>query len=144
MNRIDIDRPTTIRKHKDSGMYVYMYKDEPGVYLSQHGDVLPEKIGALVGFDVKRLAKERDRREKMAEFSAKVSKELALAEASDEPDIVATRGDYSVIALPGGHANVVSGSAGKLNQTPLSMPLAMELLGALAGEEESDDGGKTA
>jgi hypothetical protein len=143
MAKIDLDRGVTIRKHKDSGMYIYMYKDTPGVYLSQHGDVLPDKLAQLVGFDTGRLSKERDKREKMAAFSAKVTKELALAEASDAPEVIVTRGDYSVIALPGGRANVVSGSAGKLNQTPLTRDLAMELLGALAGEED-DHGSETA
>lgn len=141
--KIDLDRGVSIRKHKDTGMYVYMYKDEPGVYRSQHGDVLPERVGELVGFDVSRLSKEREKREKLAQFASRINEELALAEASDAPEVIATRGDYSVIALPGGRANVVSGDAGKLNKTPLTLPLAMELLGALAGEED-ENGSETA
>lgn len=59
---LDRNRPMTVCEGPN-GERVSMYKDEPGVYYGEDGQPLSEAVAERAGFDVRSLARERQRRE---------------------------------------------------------------------------------
>lgn len=75
---------------------VFMYKTDPGIYYSANGIRVSETMAARAGFDVKRLAQEKEKREKVKEFEAKYNAQL-----KDETRVtVAKRGQFALVRLP--------------------------------------------
>lgn len=97
---IDYDRPTIIKTDNGSNMDVFMYKDDPGVYLNAFGKPVPESIAEKAGFDIARYSKQRIRKQRLAAASAAVNAELDLDEEDfRKPTTVATFGNYLVVKL---------------------------------------------
>ena len=145
MATIDVDRGVTIKQivrfdkanpnkfvpdPTYGGMTVYMYKDEPGKYYDVHGRLLPEGMAEKAGFDVKSLAKQRHRREKLKEFDDRLAQELALE--MGEEVILKEAGDWKVVALPMERAKVIDKESGEaITQVPMTRPEAIALLDSL-------------
>lgn len=131
---IDVNRGVEIRKERASGIKVYMYINEPGVYLNEHGKPMTEEFAERAGFEVGTHAKQKLKRERMAEFMSKLEIELELANSTEEEKILVQRGGFKVVAKPLGHADVVEIETGdRMNpDAPLNEQEAMMLLEALA------------
>lgn len=133
---IDLNRGVTIRRHGASGMQVYMYKDDPGTYLDAYGDEVDEKLATQAGYDVVTLAKERDRKARIAEEIAKIN---AAYGTVDGGDIAFEKAGFKAVALMGeGQYQVVSPEGNPLTDKSLTLAEAKKVVEAAAKEEKSD------
>ena len=130
--KINLDRGVVVSRQKveQGGVYVYMYMDEPGIYLNEHGHKVSESFAASVGLDVAKYAKERIRRDKMAEYKKQVEAELALVDVETEVVLKEVNG-FKLIELPAGRANVKDADGELINTTPIPLYDAEVLLKAL-------------
>lgn len=131
MSEIDVDRGVVSRVNRESGVRVYMYFDKPGYYYDEHEHALSEAFAEAAGFPVKEHAKDRYKREKMAEFSAQVSASLAAAEEAEEKEVIDSKGEYRILAMPYGQAIVVDDVGNRLTALPVPLMAARGLLDAL-------------
>lgn len=92
---IDLNRGVTSRRQRADTPWIHMYKDQPGVYYEESGDLMEgddalEKAAAA-GFDVVEHAKAKRRtellEEQRAEIEARVEKEFTEKIKAAEGDI---------------------------------------------------------
>lgn len=135
MNRINLDRGVVKRIQPRSGMGIYMYKDQPGVYLTADASPVPDKLAAEAGFDVSRLAREKLRKERMAEVMKRLE-----AEFGDEPEkVVFEKEGFKVASEGQGVYAVYSPDDNRLTDKPLTKKDAVSLVKQLAKMELSDE-----
>lgn len=116
--KIDYDRGVIIKTHAASGMSVYMYLDQPGVYLDAYERPVSEKLAIEAGYDVQVYGKERIKRERMAQAMLAIEQELADADAQ-EAKIVSDIAGYKLVDIGLGRFNVVDPDDNVLNVIPL-------------------------
>ncbi len=124
---IDVNRGVMIKKHP-LGFLVYMYMDQPGVFLNAFGKEVPSEIAKQAHFDVAVLEKQKLKRERMAAAMTSIELELELANESDEQVILWERGGYKVVEMPLGNAFVYDDEGNKLNPMPIPRQEAKVLL----------------
>lgn len=128
---IDLNRGVEVRKHKLSGMHVYMYRDTPGVYLNAFAKEVPDSLAKEAGFPVQEYARKRVAKERMAKAMTAIEAELAVP-AEDRP-VLAERGGYKVVGLGLGRAHLTDEDGNALTQEPVAADYALKLLEELAG-----------
>lgn len=128
---IDLNRGVTIRYHP-SGMAVYMYKAEPGVFYNAFAVEVTAKVAAQAGFNTNTLLKERQKRDRIAHAHAAIEREFAGAHESRE---VLERAGYKVFHVGLGNHDLVDPEGNKLNPVPLPEEATMRLLDALCPPE---------
>lgn len=128
---IDLNRGVEVRKHKASGMSVYMYRDTPGVYLNAFAKEVPEKLAAEAGFPIKEYAKRRTAKERLANAMDAIEAELAIT--GETRKILASRGGYEVLAVGLGRARILDDDGNSLTEEPMAEDYALKLLTELAG-----------
>lgn len=136
---IDLDRGVMIKRHTASGVYVYMYMDEPGVYLNAFGKTVPESMAKLVGYDVVNLGKKRLRKERMAAAMTAIDAELNGVEEDENYEalnIIKEGGGFKVIAMPLGNAKVIDENGGEMTPRPIPQAEAIVLFEHLVPENE--------
>lgn len=131
---IDVNRGVEIRRERSTGVRVYMYVSEPGVYLNAFGKPIAESFAAKAGFPVEQYARARTAREKIADFTRKMQDEMNVENLTENRKVLASRGGYTVYEMPYGNAVVVSDEGDNLTPTPIAKAQAMELLEALVPE----------
>lgn len=132
----DLNRGVLITRHA-SGMYVGMYFDAPGQYVSELGTEVPEKLAREAGIDTERYAKERLRRERMAQAADIINAELDGG-ALDEAEIVREASGLRLTRLPGGNMRVTDAEGNALHPLPLAPSTAESLFAQLVGEDAQD------
>ncbi len=135
-NSIDLDRPYLMRKATDVNMKIYMYFDQPGVYLNAHGKEIPDTIAIKAGFDVKRWAKQKYKMERMEKFREQVEAELEADDDVTEDKVLGTKAGYKIIGRPLGLADVYDPDGEKLNERAIPVAEAELLMNMMAGDEE--------
>lgn len=138
---IERSRGAIIRFHP-SGFRVVMYKDAPGEYVDERGEKFPVAIAKAAGFNVEKLAKERDKQERMVAFKEKLDRDYA----SEEERLAAalsTDGELSVKHIGGGQYAIYNG-ASRVTHTALNKTEAEALIEQLTGDDETGDGGSAA
>lgn len=141
----DFDRGMLIKRDRTTGIYVGMYLDTPGVYINGHGKRVSSAIARDAGFDVAKLDREREKRERLDAFKRDLAADLDLTEDGDEDMVLKELGGYKVLRSPSGMVNVVDEDGRRLNPTPLSEELGMQLVDRLTEgllEKETANGGK--
>src|ERR1700675_3607413 len=75
---IDLDRGAMTCSHPSLGIAIYMYLDDPGVYLTEHGNVLEngELLAEEAGFEVAKFSKQRKIKLAMDSANDKIMKEF--------------------------------------------------------------------
>jgi len=132
---IDLDSGVMLKRHT-SGMYVYMYFDNPGVYLNGFGKEVPEAIAEEAGFNTKLYAKEKLKRERMAEAMSAIEMELELAKEQGTEKVLVEGGGYKVIGLGLGTANVLDEDGNQMNAQPIPVEMAKALFKKLTKPEK--------
>ena len=132
--KIDYDRGVTFSLHPTTGMNVYMYKNEPGIYRNAYGAVIPETLAKEAGFPVEKYAKERVRRERVAAAMGAIDEELKEADAQSQ-NVVVERNGFQVVEFGAGRHNVKDPDGNVLNTIPLTKEVAEKLLERLVPEE---------
>lgn len=131
---IDYDRGVTKRKHKATGIDVYMYDDEPGVFRTAHGNIIAVKFAKEAGFDIASLEKERVKKERVAQAMSAIEAEFSSHGAVRE--VLKEKDGLRVVHIGAGRHNVEDPDGGVLNQVHLSKEVALKLLDSLAPSAE--------
>lgn len=128
----------THRQDPETNAMVFMYKTEPGIYYSANGVRVSETMAKRAGFDVARLALEREKREKVKEFEAKYNAQLK----DESRVIVRTRGQFRLVRLPEERYIVedLEGNIMTKGITALSEAQGLDWLTDFAGPETEDNG----
>jgi hypothetical protein len=131
---IDLNRGVEIRKHRQSGMQIFMYRDTPGVYLNAFAKEIPAHLAKEAGFPVEDYSRKRLAKEKMGAAMAAIEAELATGEG-EQQEILAEAGGYKVVALGLGRAKLFDTEGNALTEEPMAKDYALKLLAELTGEE---------
>lgn len=110
---IDYDRGVVIRKAQDLGIEVFMYKDEPGVFLSALGRPVAATLAKRAGYDIDALARLRQHRELLAVAARSIADRVGVAEPTSSGKTIKEIDGYKVVLL-GMNRHVVVGPAGEL------------------------------
>ncbi len=130
---IDLDRGVIIRAIQDTGMDVFMYRDDPGVYLTAFGNVVTEEVASMAGFNIAKWRRLRNRKLGIAKAAELLDAEEALADSEAQRTIVHDKDGFKVVLLGLGR-HIVEDPDGN-NLTPgaaLAVEPAIRLCDALA------------
>lgn len=136
---IDLNKGVVYKMVPESRIRVYMYAQQPGVYLDAFGNQLSEVFAKQAGFDTDTLRTERTRQTRMAEALAAINSEFEVPE--DGGSAIYKKGAFSVIALGMGRHNIVDEEGNVLNDIPLTEDEAKKTVGHLVKFEKEDDHG---
>lgn len=135
---IDYDRGVLINTDAISGMDIFMYYDQPGVYLNAHGVPVPEALAKSAGFDVEFYSKEKVKRDRMA--AAKAVIENDLKDAKDETgEKIDLDGGYSIVGIGLGRYMLKDPDGNTLTETPLSKEHALSVAKLLAQPKDTKE-----
>lgn len=135
---IDFDRGVKIRQDDKTGIQIYMYKDEPGVYYDRHGRRVPETLAKQAGFDVARFARLRQHKQKVKDFFDAIEDlekvDLGLAQQA----VAREKAGFKLVFLPLNRA-VVLGPDGQQMCKPSSRELMEQLFNQLTTDDFSSE-----
>lgn len=128
-NPIDLNRGVTIKTDPATGARICMYKDEPGVFLNAHGDVVADTLAARCGFPVKDLLRERHKRDALARSAQEIEAEYEekMAVKTKDKVIAESEDGYKVIQQPFGRCWVHGPDGKPINDRPLTKEEALHL-----------------
>lgn len=132
IGNIDYDRGVIINTHQLSGMDVFMYVDDPGVYLTAHGRPVAENLAQQAGYDIEKLAKDRVKKARKMQAMSIIDNELS-DESDVREDIVEERNGFQLLTTGGGRHHVVDPDGNRLTMTPLPLESAQQLFNGMAG-----------
>lgn len=127
--KIDYDRGVQIYTHPLGNIDVYMYVDEPGVYLNAFGVEVSEEMAAQAGYPVEQLRKARQRKERMAQAMVLIEKELELV--GQVRDVVKENKGFKVVHIGLERYHLEDPDGGVLTAAPVNKAQALKLLGQL-------------
>lgn len=130
---IDYDRGVHITTHQATGIDIFMYVDDPGVYLNAHGGNVSEELAREAGYDVEKLAKERTKKSRKDQALKMIDAELADDKDVRE-ELVAERNGYKIITTGLGRHHLIDPDGNRLTNMPLPLEAAQKLLNGMAGE----------
>lgn len=133
---IDLDRGVHMNSHPTLNMDVYMYVDDPGVYLTAHGDLVPKEIAEAAGFPVEKHEKAHNIKTAMAAAMAEVMTKFG---GEDGPKLHMERGGFKVMNIGMGRYNVHGPDGDLLTKAPVPKEQAELLLAHLAPETKPKD-----
>lgn len=132
---IDYDRGAIINQHTQTGMEVFMYIDEPGVYLDAHLNQVPDLIAAQAGYDVEKLAKERVKKDRKAQAMKMIDEELADDKDNNQTCVDASHG-FKLVSTGLGRHHVLDPEGNRLNNHPLTEEQGRKLMIAMGGASD--------
>ncbi len=132
---IDYDRGVTKKRHPKSGMDIYMYRDEPGVFRDAFGNPVDPRLARSAGYDTDALGKIKARKERFAAAFAAVEAELADENGLPKKQIVAERNGFKIVNLGLGRHVIEVPDGNTLNPTPVPKEEAEFIFDSVAGEE---------
>lgn len=133
--KIDYDRGVIINVHAASGMDVFMYADDPGVFLNAHGGEVKDFIAKEAGYDIEKLAKDKLKKSRKAQASAMIEAEFADDKDMTE-DVVAEVDGYTIVTTGLGRHHVLDPDGNRLSAFPLSLEAAQNLLNGMTKQPE--------
>lgn len=137
MSKMDADRGYAMRVIDGSGVQVYMYMDEPGIFRNAFGQEVDDSLARLAGFDVDRLLKERAKRERMKAAFEQIEAEMAEGEAKQE--VALERSGYTLIDLGLGRFQIKDPEGGLLTAQPVPEEVARKLFDQLVPEVKAEE-----
>lgn len=133
LRAIDFDRGVMICSHP-SGVDVYMYFDDPGVYLTAHATKVSEEMARAAGYDVEVWGKKRQIRVAMAQAQAKVMEQFAAAEL-EANIVVKEKGGFKVVDIGVGRFVIKDPDDETITDQAMSKEAAEILLDQLVPDE---------
>lgn len=134
LRAIDYDRGVMIRQDGKSGIEVYMYIDDPGIYLSVHGNKISEDLARSAGYPVDAQLKARQFKLKLADFEAKLKTELQVEEAGAQT--LREHLGFKLIELGPDRCQIISPQGIVLNTQVLPKDEAVKLFDEVTGSNE--------
>lgn len=129
--KIDVNRGVMYSYHS-SGMRIFMYLDEPGIYFDDHLGHVPDRVAAEAGFNVQRFAKLRLRNMEVAKVKAALDAKLDI---QDIKTVLREQGRYRLVQYDNGMARVET-DEGPLTPVPMGVPIAEALFKSLTEDPE--------
>jgi hypothetical protein len=131
---IDLDRGAMTCSHPSLGIAIYMYLDDPGVYLTEHGNVLEngEALAEQAGFDVAKFSKQRKIKIAMDAANDKIMHEFNESTTK----VLVERNGFQIVDIGLDRCNVLAPDGGVLNKAPIPRAQADILLAHLAPKEK--------
>ena len=106
-SNIDENRPTIIRFVPDLGMEIYMYKDDPGVFLNAYGTPVHPDLARKAGYDVDKYLKVKQRRDLMSQAASEIERRLALeASQPGSRNVIKERDGFRLVQIGNGRCVV--------------------------------------
>lgn len=136
MRKISYKKKGGVEKHIDTktGVAVYMYLQEPGIYRNAFEGIVSEDLAKRAGFDVGRYGKAKTLRERMAQAKRIIEQELSIG--VDASTLVAEKEGFTVVTGGIGGGVVKDPEGNTLTQGPIPLEQAVALLDALVAEGE--------
>lgn len=138
MLEVDLDRGMEIHSHPSTGMDVFMYVDDPGVYLSAHGTPVSEQLAEQAGFDIERFGRERRIKQALAAAHKQIMDDFNANGGG--PKIIEEREGFKVVDIGMDRHQVMSPDGKVLNTVPLSLANAKILLEHLVVVDKEEKG----
>lgn len=125
--KVDYNRGLMKHTHAPTGIAVYMYFDDPGVYLNAYGFEVSKTLAENSGYDVGKWGKERTKRLRMAEAKELIEIELDAAEEY-KPEVVKELKGFKVLAIGLGRHHVKDPDGNQMTEIPMPLEQALGLL----------------
>lgn len=127
---IDLNRGVRMSKDPITQLEVYMYFDDPGVYLTPQGKNVPAEVAERAGYDVSALKKQHDKKSRMADFQSMLDSEYGDAA---ERKVLEERDGYKLVEVGTlGNVMVLDDEDKPLVLTPLPLDIGTELFDKMA------------
>jgi len=131
---IDYDRGVIIKSIASTGMEVFMYRKEPGVYYTAHGSEVNQALARLAGFDVDRQVAMREHQRRALMASAQIAKELEVDNGVGKKVVLEEVAGFKLIDLGKGRY-WIEDEHGPLNKgTVLTLQMAKTVFDACVGD----------
>jgi len=134
---INLDRGVHSRTDPGTGMEVYMYVDDPGVYLSAHGTEVDVELARRAGFPIDEQMKKRHIKLALKNAQDKVLAELAEADKSEKV-VVKEKAGFKVVDIGYDRYRVHDPDGDLLTPSPLSLRESVILLDQLVPGSEDE------
>lgn len=132
--KIDYDRGVLIKQIASTGMEVFMYRNDPGVYYTAHGSEVNKALAELAGFDVTRHTAMREHRQRVNRASEMIAKELEVDNGVGKRIVVQEVAGFKMVDLGKGRY-WVEDEHGPLNKgTVLTKDMAETVFNACVGD----------
>ena len=129
---IDYDRPCVIRVIGDLNMEVFMYKDDPGVFLNAWGKPVGDELAARAGYDVAAHKKAKLRKERMTQAAHAIAEEFEEG-SKGQTRVVAELAGFKVVEFGANRHRLEDPDGNVLTPgVALSLDTAKKLLRQLA------------
>ena len=126
---ISYKRGVIINMDPRTGVEIFMYVDDPGVYLSAHGTPVSEGLAQSAGYDIAKFAKERKLKERLKQAHASIQKELEMESAkSDNRIVVKEKSGWKVTDIGLGRHNVQDPEGNVMHKGHLTGEQALSLI----------------
>lgn len=132
---IDYDRGVEIRTHHLSGVDIFMYVDEPGVYLSAHGTQVSEQMARECGYPVDDQVRQRELKKKLKAAHDAIYQEMAQGE--ENSIVVCEKDGFQIVDIGLGRHQIMSPDGDKLTDVPLPLEQAQAVLQQLVPDKEA-------
>lgn len=130
---IDYRRGVRKRVHPASGVEIFMYKDQPGVFLNAFGKEVGEDIAHQAGYNVDKLKRAKLRQERMELARQTIEEELEAS--TDERRVVYEVGDYVLVDVGEGRTYIEDVDGNRYVGTPMPFEQAKTVVDSMAGKE---------
>jgi hypothetical protein len=134
---IDYDRGVIKRNSTKLGVAVYMYVDDPGVFLNAFGTQVDDSLATDAGFDVAAFAKVKLKKDRISSAMAEI--EAEMASQGPARNVKFERDGFQVIDIGLERYNVEDPDGTVLNSNPLSAPQAKLLLEKLVPKGKTSE-----
>jgi hypothetical protein len=124
---MDANRGYRCRIHPALGVEIYMYKDDPGVFLNAYGSEVDKGLASDCGYDVEKLLKMKQRKERISQAVEAVESELKIAEETGTKKVFKSRDGFSVIELPMDRFMIEDPDGLPLTNMPLTKAIALSV-----------------
>lgn len=121
---IDWNAGVTSKLHGKTGIWINMYKNEPGIFYDMRGGLVSDTLARECGFDVAKLKREADRKGKVSDAMQSIEAEFSDA---DEREVLFAKGDYKVIAAAKGFADIFDVEGNMMNNVKMKRSEALRV-----------------
>lgn len=134
---IDYDRGVHKRTDLVSGVNIYMYVDDPGVYYNEHGTQVDEQLARQAGFPVDEQVKKRELKKRLKAAHDAIMKELQVA--AETKVVVKEKKGFSIVDIGLERHQILSPEGDVLTEHPLPRAEAEKVLDMIVPDDEKEE-----
>jgi len=132
---IDYNRGVHKQADNTSGVEVYMYVDDPGVFLNAFGNPVTDAVAKSAGYDVERLKKLRLKKQRLADAARLIEQELDVPEGAVRK-VDGEKAGFKVLDIGLDRYHVEDPDGNQLTPHPVPKAVAYTLLEQLTSGAE--------